>query len=369
MGWLSSRALRGQATLNLEGFTLDRGELTTGAYGEGYVDRRHPHAYVHEAMLGAEGSRFGASASLFAGRGFAPFGSDDPMVRPFVKYPVNHHLTQILERLVAIGAVRYGRVIAEAGVFNGDEPLTPGSPPQLDRFGDSWSARVTAVPTDAFELAGSLAEVASPEQPSGHGLDQRKTDIVARYSAQHGATATYALAEWAVTSERDRGRTVARLRSALVEGAACRGPVMLAARVERTDRAEEETLVDPFRVARPASDLNSLGISRWLTLTGSATWAGKRGTALVAPFVEVARVAARPGDPAGIFDPELRYGARTMWVYSLGLRLRTGMHHPRMGRYGVAEPAPSSMSMGTMTHSAGSELSSMAQPSTLSCPF
>jgi hypothetical protein len=178
------------------------------------------------------------------------------------------------------------------------------------------------------------------------------------------------LAEWAVTSERDRGRTVATLRSALVEGAACRGPVMLGARVERTDRAEEEALLDPFRVARPASDLNSLGISRWLTVTASATWAGRRGpAALVAPFVEVARVAARAGVPAGIFDPELRYGARTMWVYSLGLRLRTGMHHPRMGRYGVADPASAAVTMGTMTHAAGSEMASMREPSTPSCPF
>ena len=370
MAWLTSRALRGQATLNLEGLTLERGELATGAYGEGYVDRRHPHAYVHEAMLGVEASRYGAAGSLFAGRGFAPFGSDDPMVRPFVKYPVNHHLTQILERLAAIGAVRYGRVIGEAGVFNGDEPIAPGVPPQVDRFGDSWSARLTILPADALELSASFANVVSPEQPSGHGLDQRKTDLVARYSALHGETATYALLEWAVTNERDRGRTVATLRSALVESAACRGPIMLAARVERTDRAEEEPLIDPFRVARPASDLNSLGISRWLTVTASATWAGRRGkAALVAPFIEVARVGARAGDPAGIFEPELRYGTRTMWVYSLGLRLRTGMHHPRMGRYGVAMPAPASAPMGTMMHGAGSEMSSMAQPSTMSCPF
>src|ERR1043166_5635795 len=40
------------ATLNLEGLTLRRGELDTGASGEGFVDRRHPHTYVHELLLG-----------------------------------------------------------------------------------------------------------------------------------------------------------------------------------------------------------------------------------------------------------------------------------------------------------------------------
>src|SRR4051812_19396930 len=97
---------RAVGTLNLEGLTLARGELNTGGYGEGYVDRRHPHAYVHELLAGYEtqNDRWGASA--FAGRGFVPFGSDDPMMRPFVKYPVNHHLAQLLERVVAVGAVR-----------------------------------------------------------------------------------------------------------------------------------------------------------------------------------------------------------------------------------------------------------------------
>ncbi len=140
--------LRGVGTLNFEGLTLQRGELNTGGYGEGYVDRRHPHSYVHELLVGAEsgGSQSNLDVSLFAGRGFAPFGSDDPMVRPFEKYPVNHHLAQILERVVAIGAVRYGPVIGEVGTFNGDEPTGPGSSPNFSRFGDSWSSRLTLLP-------------------------------------------------------------------------------------------------------------------------------------------------------------------------------------------------------------------------------
>jgi hypothetical protein len=365
MARASTGIWRAEAMLNVEGLTLDRGELNTGAYGEGYVDRRHPHAYVHELVAGAEGARFGYSASLFAGRGFAPFGSDDPMVRPMVKYPVNHHLAQILERLVAVAALRRGRLIGEFGVFGGDEPLSPGSPPQLDRFADSWSGRLTLLPTSSLELSASLANVVSPEQPEGHGLDQRKTSVVARHTATFGTTATYALAEWESTSERDRGRRVVTLQSELAEAAACRGRWMVAARIERTDRAEEEPLLDPFRVARPASDLYSLGVSRWLTATASATVAAWRGRATAAsPFVEMARVSVSPGSPAGIFDPELRYGARTMWMYSVGVRLRAGQRHDRMGRYGAALPPTP---MGTMAHGAGSE-SSMTHSSP-TCPF
>ena len=172
------------ATLNLEGLTLERGELSTGAYGEGYVDRRHPHAYVHELLAGVEPVFHGVAASLFAGRGFAPFGSDDPMARPFEKYPVNHHLAQVLERIVAVAAVRKGPVIGEIGTFNGDEPTSPGSSPEFSRFGDSWAARLTVIPFDGAELSGSVARVTSPELQTGHGLDQRKSSIVARYNRE-----------------------------------------------------------------------------------------------------------------------------------------------------------------------------------------
>ena len=50
--------------------------------------------------------------SLTAGKGFAPFGTDDPMSRPVLRYPVNHHLAQILERAVAIGRSIAGAVTA-----------------------------------------------------------------------------------------------------------------------------------------------------------------------------------------------------------------------------------------------------------------
>jgi hypothetical protein len=102
------RRLQVRATLNLEGATIPSGELTPGAWGEGFIDRRHPHTYVHELLLSAGdllGRHDGEGAlSLTAGKGFAPFGTDDPMMRPALRYPVNHHLSQILERAILVAA-------------------------------------------------------------------------------------------------------------------------------------------------------------------------------------------------------------------------------------------------------------------------
>jgi hypothetical protein len=345
--------LQGIATLNFEGLTLERGELTTGGYGEGYVDRRHPHAYGHELLAGAEEVRYGVRASLFAGRGFAPFGSDDPMVRPFEKYPVNHHLAQVLERLVAVAAVQYGRVIGEIGVFNGDEPTGPGSTPSFDRFGDSWAARLTLLPFLGAEVSASYASVTSPEVEAGHGLDQRKGSVVARYSFETPVSWRYGFLEWARTGEYAGDALTTSLNSLLGEAGYCRFGAIIAARLERTDRPEEEQLANPFRAPRPATDLSNLGVSRWTTLTASVS-APLVGAWIVSgrPFVEVARIGVAPGNPPGLFDPELRYGSRRLWMYSAGVRLRAGaMMHDRMGRYGAALPAVvGTQTMGPASH-------------------
>src|SRR5690606_22723938 len=131
------------------------------------------------------------------GRGFAPFGTDDPMARPFVKFPANHHLAQVLERLVAIAAVRAGPLALEAGLFNGDEPTGPRDLPDAERFGDSWSARATLLPFPGVEAQASYASLASPEFPAGSGLDHRKRSASLRYeAARHGGEGEYLLVEW-----------------------------------------------------------------------------------------------------------------------------------------------------------------------------
>ena len=343
-GWM-----RAAGTLDLEGLTLRRGELTHGAWGEGYVDRRHPHAYVHEAMIGLVTPHESRTAtSVFAGRGYVPFGSDDPMLRPFAAFPGNHHLAQIVERLVVIGAVRYAGVTAEGAVFNGDEPIDPAVPPLARRFGDSWSTRATlngsavARSFDGAELSASYALVKSPEFREGNGLDQRKVHVGLRLGT---TTSSYSLVEWARTVDLDRGRALYTFTSLLAEGAVCRragGGVAL--RVEQSERPEEERLVDLFRAARPATDNSIVGVTRWTTWTGAVRSPGVGvGVGLVAPFVEVARVAVNRAS-AGAFDPSLMYGGRDGWRMSAGARLVAGRIHDRMGRYGAAQSMSSSPS-------------------------
>jgi hypothetical protein len=326
-------------TLNGEGLTMLRGELSTGAFGEGYVDRRHPHAYLHELIASGIGTAGPLSYSASVGRGFVPFGTDDPMMRPFEKYPINHHLSQILERGLVIGALRLGPAILEGSSFGGDEPTSPGSLPRSERFGDSWSVRGTVLPARGVELQASYASVRSPEQPESFGLDQRKQSIAGRYVSASGER--YLLAEWARTDERDRNRDVAVFgyETALLEGALTVGPVDLGLRLEQTDRPEEERLADPFRTPRPALDLSIGGITQWRTATVAvalpgATFGPLRGY----PYVELERLAASPRSEADIFDPQSFYGT-PIWMASVGVRIRYGAMHARMGRYGVAVPA------------------------------
>lgn len=359
-GYVSQPAIMGHAalaggrvafagTLNFEGLTLRRGELLGGVYGEGYVDRRHPHTLVHEAMAAVQGAHGAVQASLAAGKGFAPFGTDDPMMRPFERYPVNHHLAQILERAVIVGAVRVPRALLEVATFNGDEPTGPYDWPRLSHVGDSWSARVATMPVAGLEVQGSVASVRSPENRDDSGLDQRKWSAAARWAegAPLGgvpdarARGTYALAEWALTDGvRDGVRvTVPGYRhvSLLAEGGVLRRSVELVARAERSDRGEEDRLVDPFRTPRPAPDIATLGTTRWTLLTlGAARPLALGARARVAPFVEGSWLSPRAVVARSVFDPVAHYGARSLWSVTAGVRLGAGTSHARMGRYGVA---------------------------------
>jgi hypothetical protein len=353
--------LRLTGTLNLEALTLARGQLTPGIYGEGFVDRRHPHTLVHEAVLSAEGrplgARFGAlRASAAAGKGFVPFGTDDPMLRPFALFPVNHHLAQLLERYVAMAGVRVPGAMLEGARFGGDEPAGPYDWPRASRFGEAWSARATLLPLElvrtavpgTLELSGSRAEVPSPEDPTGQGLDQRKSSLAARWASADAVTLApaggYALVEWARTDERSGPRRAFRYQSVLAEGAVWRpaglgplgGTLSIAARAERTGRPEEERLVDPFRTVRPHFEQNVLGITEWRILTLAAALHPRAGRLRVAPFVEAARARPRALVRPSVFEPQLFYRARVQWTLAAGLRVGAGRPHARMGRYGVA---------------------------------
>ena len=332
--------LRLEATLNAEGKTMRRGELSTGAFGEGFIDRRHPHTYVHEVVVTGLGSLGPVRYSLSAGRGFAAFGTDDPMMRPFEKYPINHHLAQILERAMVTGAVRVGPAMLEASTFGGDEPTSASSTPTMSRFGDSWSVRGTLLPLRGVEVQASYARVASPEHVSGVGLDQWKRSVSARYVSAHGSR--YVLGEWARTIEHDDVRDVEvfAYETALVEAATVLGRFGIAARLEQTERPEEERDTDPFRSPRPHTDLAIIGITRWRTATLALTFPSPTsGPVRGYPFLEVARMSVEGTDARSLFRPRTFYGARAPWMLTGGVRLRFGTPHARMGRYGMAIPA------------------------------
>lgn len=340
--WLEAGALRGlrlRAVLDLEGATIPHGELTPGAWGEGFIDRRHPHTYLHELMLSADdllGRHDGAGTlSLAAGKGFAPFGTDDPMMRPSLRYPVNHHLAQILERAVVIAAWRAGPLRAEAGLFNGDEPERPGQWPRIGgRFGDSWSARLTLVPVMGAELQGSHARVHSPEHRPGAGTDQVKWSLSAGWSRPGGRVPLSGLLEWARTSE--AGGFFA-FRSLLLEGAWHPGVQRLYYRFERTERPEEER-ISFFRSRRPHLENSILGTTRWTihTLGYDLGLAVAEGV-MVRPLLELSAGTVRKVG-GGVFDVDELYGRAGFWSLTLGARVSAGAPMPHMGRYGAALP-------------------------------
>jgi hypothetical protein len=336
---------RAQAALDFESLTLPSGELSPGAWGEGYVDRRHPHTTVHELMLSGRdllGRHDGAGTlGVMLGKGFVPFGSDDPMSRPFSSFPVNHHLAQVLERAVAGVQYGWGPVAVEAALFNGDEPERPGQWPLLRqdgawRFGDSWSARLLWTPRRELELQGSVASVHSPEHRQGAGDDQQKLATAARWQDDR----RYGLIEYARTSELG-GLFV--FESTLAEVGFRRGEVGVAYRWERTDRPEEERPDDPYHTRRPHLENGILGVFRWTlhTLRVDRRVTLGDGPVVVTPFVEatLGRIALQT---RGAVTPEGIYGTNTVRHLRLGVTVgwRDGEH--RMGRYGILDPVTTS---------------------------
>ena len=336
-------------TLNAEAYTLRRGELTPGIYGEGYADRRHPHTLLHEAMLswrvpGLNASGF--SATISAGKGFAPYGTDDPMMRPFVKYPVNHHHSQVLERAQVTAAVGYARgardVTIEYGVFNGDEPTDPFGNPTLSRLTDSRALRVTLRPRSDVELQASGAYITSPDIIQGGAADHRLLSGSARWQGtlSRGING-YAFAEFARNKELIPGNDGFVYETALVEGLASTSRFSIAARFERTERPEHERLLDPFRTPVGHIDFQLLGITRWMTTTlnvGGPSISVPAINLRLVPFVEVARAVPSAVVRPTVFEPGLFYGADRLWSYSAGLRVHFGSMRSRMGRYGAALP-------------------------------
>jgi hypothetical protein len=325
-------------SLNFEGWTMPEGELTPGAFGEGYVDRRHPHTYFHELMLSVTdplGSIDGnLRVSLSGGKGFAAFGTDDPMSRPVLRYPANHHFSQILERAVVVAGIAYGPLLVEGSWFNGDEPETPEQWPLLDRFGDSRSFRITAAPVHGLELQYSAAEVHSPEHRPGAGLEVIRKSAAVRWEDAISGMPAYLLLEWAETAEGDRFFV---FDSYLLELEARPGRHRAYYRLERTERPEEQRTLSRFRTQRPHLENSLIGITNWNihSLGYGFTFGPWIRDFRVEPFAEVSyATVSRVG--GGLFRPDQYYGGTEFWAVSLGLRLDWRMRGHRMGRYGVA---------------------------------
>ncbi|HET6681028.1 MAG TPA: hypothetical protein VFG84_07490 [Gemmatimonadaceae bacterium] len=337
-GASAGRTFEALLTIDFEGLTLDRGELTPGAWGEGYIDRRHPHAYVHEAIVTMRATAAGAKFSLAAGRGFAPFGTDDPMMRPFVKYPVNHHLAQVLERSVVVVAARRGPLLLEGALFGGDEPTSPGRAPKAGRFADSWSTRLTVTLLPGLEASGSAARVESPENRSGGGLDQRKWSAAVRWSADRDRGPHYALIEWARTDESLAGPTLFTYSSLLGEVSARLHGADVSLRLERTTRPEEERTLDFFRSPRPIADFHIMGITRWEIATVAVRLSDATlGPLRMSPFAEASLAHPVQHRRPSLFIPETFYGSDRLWTLSAGIRFGLFARAHSMGRYGVAE--------------------------------
>jgi hypothetical protein len=344
---LSRGPWRWQSTVNFEGFTLRRGELNPGMYGEGYIDRRHPHTLVHESMVTLTSSAARTlRLSLAAGKGFTPYGSDDPMMRPFVTYPVNHHHAQIIERAQVVGAIAVGNVdrslSLEHAVFNGDEPYAPFSAPRWSRVGDSRTTRLTLQPAVGIEWQASRAFVKSPGLVQGGAFDHRQSSTSLRIErADARGDRRTMLAEFARTDEVLGARRAFRFESVLVEGELQRRGWRFALRAERTERPENERLLDPFRMQAGHVDFQIIGVTRWQVLTArvgtprlSAVLVRSIG---LQPFVEVAVSHVDARRSPALFEPRAFYGASTLTSINLGAQAHMGTMRHRMGRYGVMD--------------------------------
>lgn len=354
MGAVRARGFALEGTLNFEGYTLQRGELNPGIYGEGYIDRRHPHTLVHEVMASYT-TRFSPvlQASLAAGKGFTPYGTDDPMMRPFIAFPVNHHHAQIIERVQTIGALALGSssrgVRLEHAFFNGDEPAGPFTGPQWKRFGDSRTSRVTLLPWRGVEVQASRAFVRSPGITQGGAFDHTQSSASVRIDravddgSMPGMSMArdrrYLLLELARTDEGFGSQRVFRYNSVLGEALVAHRNWALALRAERTERPESERLLDPFRMANGHIDFQIIGVTRWSVATvhidAPAFLVPYVRRAQVAPFVEVSAAEGKALRLPAVFVPREFYGAGTLWSLSAGMRVHVGAMRDRMGRYGV----------------------------------
>jgi hypothetical protein len=336
-----------RTTLNFEELTQEHGELTFGGWGEGFIDSRHPHTLVHEAMLTANlWDVGGGTLSISAGKGFAPYGTDDPMGRPAVKFPTNHHLSQVLERFTANALYLKGGWGFEAGIFGGAEPKDAYDFSNAESFGDSWSARLSKRFGDGFgpdapwELATSYARVEEDHHGKTAVTELFNTNV--RHAQAHDFGMLYTMAEWSRSKPTSGRGHYAALGEALVGlGAGARHQPY--ARVEYATRPEYERKGAPGTpdFYRYDHDSHEIGATRWLIGTVGYGYSSSALPTSVRPYVELQRNTVRGA--RGDIDPRTLYGSREFWSVSAGARIFIGGGPMRMGSYGTLDPMTAPM--------------------------
>jgi hypothetical protein len=337
-----------RTTLNFEAWTQREGELTYGGWGEGFIDSRHPHTVLHEAMLTANWWNVaGGAFSLSAGKGFAPYGTDDPMARPAVKFPTNHHLSQVLERWTVNGAYLKGGWSLEAGLFGGGEPTGPHDFSNIESFGDSWSARVAKRfggdlgPSAEWEASASYANI--EEEHHSASVVTRLYNASVRHARPYALGTLYALVEGSRSDpESAKGYYSVLGEASLSTGRESRHQPYL--RVEYATRPEFERLGPPgtpdfFRYDHDAH--HEIGATRWLITTIGYGYASSGLPVSVRPYVELQQNRLR-AERGGI-DPRDLFGSRNFWGLSAGARIFLGGGPMRMGSYGALDPMTAGM--------------------------
>lgn len=341
-----------RTTLNFEGLTQENGELTYGGWGEGFIDKRHPHTLLHEAMLSVNLWDAGdVAASISAGKGFAPYGTGDPMARPGVKYPTNHHLSQVLERWTVNGVVLWRGWSLEAGLFGGGEPEGPYDLSNIESFGDSWSLRTAQRfgagfgPGAEWEVSASYASVR--EEHHGVGEITILRNVALRHAGARPWGGLYGLVELSDSEDEDGEGFF----SALAEARAAIGAHQPYARVELATRPEYARLGNGDDFFRYDHDAHAIGATRWLIPVIGYGYTASSYPVSARPFVEAQynRVSAERG---GI-QPAALFGTDRFWSLSLGVRMFFGGDPMRMGSYGVLDPMTGmARAMGTAGSSA-----------------
>jgi hypothetical protein len=337
-----------RTTLNFEGVTLPDGELTFGGWGEGFIDKRHPHTLLHEAMLSVNLHEVaGGSLSLSAGRGFAPYGTDDPMSRPALKYPTNHHLSQILERYTANVVYRNGGWSIEGGAFDGAEPEGPydfGNFNSINSFSGRLTRRIGGDGVMApWEVSASWAHVV--ETHDGVEEASRLANAYVRHQRPYSFGTLYSLVEASRSDPQDSDDE--GYYSVLGEVQLTRGRHQPYARIEVATRPEYDrdgvSGTDGF--FRYDHDSHAHAATRWVITSVGYGYEATRLPWSLRPFVEIQHNNA--ANERGAVSASELFGTTSFFSLSAGLRVFLGGGPMRMGSYGVLDAMTAHGAMGT----------------------